>query len=162
VGELRVAAVKRRERRDRFYAVRPDGSEASWAVASAPGLPHDLHHLVAERGLRLRRGFWGMVADGMEPGHLRGVSDHLAAGGDATGLTELLQAEAAVAHLLGGPDATPEERLAALAAMLAARGVPGLPATGEDVVRLRAEAAALAAEWARLAPGEALHLTFAV
>jgi hypothetical protein len=161
---MRVAAVKATGRRNRYYVVRPDGSEASWAVASAPGLPHDLCHLVTESALGLRRAFWGMVADGMEPAHVRGVSDHVAATGHGgrADLYDLLTAEAAVDHLLGlaGTGADSAARVAGLAATLAALALPPLPVTVAAADAIRAEAARLAAEWDALAPGRALDLEF--
>lgn len=131
---LRVTAVKRTERKDRFYCVRADGSEASWAVASAPGLPHDLHHLVVESVLGLRRAFWGMVADGMEPSHVRAVTDHLERAGER--IDELLLAEAAVADL------------------------GSVQVSDGDAAAIRTEVARLADEWERLAPGRGMDLTF--
>jgi hypothetical protein len=61
-----VTFVRHRERRDRIYAVRDDGTATSWDFPSyGDRLPHDLCHLVVEEGLGIADGFWGMVDRGV-------------------------------------------------------------------------------------------------
>lgn len=56
-----------RDERDRIVVRRDDGSEVQWTFRSyGEGLPHDLVHLVVERHLGLSRGFWGLVALGID------------------------------------------------------------------------------------------------
>lgn len=65
---LEVTFVRVRGQRDRIYLHRPDGSELSWVFpAHGDGLPHDLVHLVVESAFGLRRGFFGLVAEGVDP-----------------------------------------------------------------------------------------------
>ena len=84
---------------DRMYVQRDDGSESSWSFPSyGEGLPHDLVHLVVERHLGLRSGFWGLVERGIdfnrinEAANRKGgkLADKYADLGD---LEELLRAE---------------------------------------------------------------------
>jgi hypothetical protein len=64
---LEVTFVRHRERRDRIYVTRPDGTSLSWDFPSyGDRLPHDLVHLVVEDGLGIDHGFWGLVAGGVE------------------------------------------------------------------------------------------------
>jgi hypothetical protein len=64
---LDVTFVRHRRRRDRIHVTRPDGTSVSWDFPSyGDRLPHDLVHLVVEDGLGLGRGFWGLVAEGVE------------------------------------------------------------------------------------------------
>jgi hypothetical protein len=98
-----------------------------------------------------------MVADGMEPAHVQAVSDHLTRSGDGR-LDELLTAEAAVATLFG--DGSAEDGAARLRAATEAAGLAPYDLAPATVTAVRDRAAALAAEWAALAPGRALHLAF--
>ncbi len=64
---LSVTFVRHRERRDRIYVTRDDGTQTFWDFPSyGEGLPHDLVHLVVEEGLGIAHGFRGMVDQGME------------------------------------------------------------------------------------------------
>ena len=64
---LTVAFVRHRERRDRIYVTRQDGTSTFWDFPSyGDRLPHDLIHLVVEDGLGIVNGFWGMVESGVE------------------------------------------------------------------------------------------------
>ncbi len=131
---------RERTHRDRYYAVRSDGSEVSWATASAPGLPHDLAHLVVESVLGLGRGFWRLVEAGMEPDRTRAVAEHTA--GAADGLDDLMVAERVVSAVFG-PMPLEETRVA-----------------DADVERMRALGADLAGRWADTAPGRGLDLVW--
>lgn len=63
---MRVTFV-RSDGPDRMYVQRADGTESSWTFPSyGEGLPHDLVHLVVERQLGLRSGFWGLVEGGID------------------------------------------------------------------------------------------------
>src|SRR5580704_11867394 len=64
---MEVSFVRHRERRDRVYVNRSDGSSTGWDFPSyGDRLPHDLCHLVVEEGLGIVEGFWGLVARGVE------------------------------------------------------------------------------------------------
>lgn len=105
---LQASFVRVPGQRDRIYVRRSDGSETSWAFPSyGAGLPHDLVHLVVESAFGLRRGFWGRVDAGVDPGRIaeeanrRGGVDKYAGFGEDRG--ELVLAEA----LAGGPWSDP-------------------------------------------------------
>jgi hypothetical protein len=64
---LTVTFVRHRQRRDRVYVARGDGTSTFWDFPSyGDRLPHDLCHLVVEDGLGIVDGFWGMVDRGVE------------------------------------------------------------------------------------------------
>ncbi len=63
------------ERRYETVITRSDG--VTWhvkGVGHMSAIPHDLAHFAIERALRIRRGFWGSVADGAVFGSLTHVS----------------------------------------------------------------------------------------
>src|ERR1022692_2336181 len=102
---LTVAFVRHRERRDRIYVTRQDGTSIFWDFPSyGDRLPHDLMHLVVEDGLGIVNGFWGMVAAGAEVTlidnqatlvcHGRPLVEH-----PGVDFSDLMQAEEAVALL---------------------------------------------------------------
>jgi hypothetical protein len=63
---------------DRIYVTRSDGSEATWSFpAYGDGLPHDLVHLVVESAFGLKRGFWGRVDEGADPGMISAMANRI-------------------------------------------------------------------------------------
>ena len=63
------------ERRYETLITRSDGVQFRVkGVGHMRAIPHDLAHFAVERGLRLRRGFWGSVAAGAVFGSLTHVS----------------------------------------------------------------------------------------
>lgn len=149
---MRVVAVKRPPggRRDRFVCHRGDGVEVSWAVAGPPGLPHDLQHLAVESVLGLERGFWGLVAAGLEPAHRHAVRT---LGGSGRGLHDLLVAEAAAVTLVEPHprrQARFDERCRAL-------GIAPVP-VADRLDALDACLGGLRGLWAATGPGRGLEL----
>lgn len=64
---VKASFVRHRERRDRVYVTRQDGSSTAWDFPSyGDRLPHDLCHLVVEEALGISNGFWGLVDQGVE------------------------------------------------------------------------------------------------
>ena len=107
------------------------------------------------RELGLARGFWGLVAGGMDPAEVGALA---AAGGHASakragvpdaGILELLQAE----RLVEDDDGI---RLMAEAGWSASH-VPPLPLQGDALARIRGSIAQFAQEWAAIAPGTSLE-----
>jgi hypothetical protein len=63
------------ERRYETLITRADGVKYNVkGVGHMAAIPHDLAHFAVERGLDIRRGFWGSVADGAVFGSLTHVS----------------------------------------------------------------------------------------
>jgi hypothetical protein len=63
------------ERRYETLITRSDGVKYRVkGVGHMGAIPHDLAHFAVEQGLRIRRGFWGSVADGAVFGSLTHVS----------------------------------------------------------------------------------------
>ena len=86
-------------RADHIAVARDDGSVAAFDFPKKGPVPHDAFHFFVERELGLKRGFWGLVAGGMEP---QAVGAMAAAAGHASAararipdeaIVELLQAE---------------------------------------------------------------------
>ncbi len=84
---------------DRIAIVRADGSRAETAFPHKGPVPHDAVHFFVERGLGLKRAFWGLVAAGRHPEELAALAK---AGGHASatratepevGIVGLIQAE---------------------------------------------------------------------
>lgn len=81
-------------------SVRRAGEEVSnFAFPKKGPIPHDYVHFIVERALRLRRGFWGMVAEGTAPIEIQEMAKR---GGHASAsrpqspapeIVELIQAE---------------------------------------------------------------------
>jgi hypothetical protein len=86
-------------REDHIAITRADGSRTAFDFPKKGPVPHDAFHFFVERELGLERGFWGLVAGGMEP---EAVGAMAAAAGHASAkraqlpeaaIIELLQAE---------------------------------------------------------------------
>jgi hypothetical protein len=177
---MQVAFARRRDRRDRVYVTRQDGSSTAWDFPSyGDRLPHDLCHLVVEEGLGIVNGFWGLVEQGVE---VRLVDDQATLVRDGKPLvqqvgidfSDLMQAEAAVALL--GPTGIQTRQVAGLAVVhfdAEASGAtstderqlglefdlpPGTPDAVVAAVRQRLDE--LAEQWRRLDDGEAITLTY--
>lgn len=95
---MRIAITKG-QAEDRVAIERPDGSRVAFSFPKKGPTPHDAYHLFAEQELGMARGFWGLVASGMDPSEVGALA---AAGGHASanraqvpddGIVQLLQAE---------------------------------------------------------------------
>jgi hypothetical protein len=93
-----IAITKGRDE-DVIAISREDGSKALTRFPKKGPIPHDAVHYFVERGLGLRNGFWGTVADGMHPEHIGALAK---AAGHASAsraqvpdksIVELIQAE---------------------------------------------------------------------
>jgi hypothetical protein len=147
---LTASFVRHRERRDRIYVSRGDGTSLFWDFPSyGDVLPHDLCHLVIEDGLGISNGFWGLVDQGVEVRLIDNAATLVHAGRplvDQPGvdLSDLRRAEEAVARL--GPLAG------------AGAGVGGPDDAQTTAVRRRLDD--LGQQWRRLGDGDALTLSF--
>jgi hypothetical protein len=107
---LKVTFVRHRERRDRIYVTRSDGTSTSWDFPSyGDRLPHDLCHLVVEDGLGMVGGFWGLVDTGVDVELIDNQATLVRHGRPLAqrpgfDVTDLMRAEMAVAYLSGFGD----------------------------------------------------------
>jgi hypothetical protein len=164
---MQLTAVRGSEARDRVYVHRDDGSEVSWSWPSyGHSLAHDLVHWVVESEMGLDEGFWGLVADGVDPTKVTKAAERIATGvrlRDLTDrdLTELIQAEHLAASLGRTGWAGREEAVAYVVEQCEAFGVPSVG--GLDlaaVVRMEARADELNRRWQAVAPDAGLVLAW--
>lgn len=146
--------------------VRADGS-TTWQRqlgAQARFFPHhDLTHFAVETELDIRRGFYGLVAEGWE------FSDFADPWPKGALPPEALAAETIVGMLdvdramraRGEPPMTAAGMTALIAANYEAQGNPSPPVLTEDqLARIRARLEELFAAWESLAAGEAIQIRF--
>jgi hypothetical protein len=96
---MRIAFIHRPDG-DWIHVVRADGTEARWRPPRGPGIPHDLLHYLVETELGLRRGFWGLVAEGVDFEALNAKTKNPAQAGLPGDVTELLWSEAVAGALM--------------------------------------------------------------
>ncbi|MFD7923115.1 hypothetical protein ACFV3R_28335 [Streptomyces sp. NPDC059740] len=133
---------------------------------AGPKVPHDLVHLVVERETEEDGGFWGAVAagavfatmdhlDGRRPPHAARLSREVIRARAGTGRLQRAELMADLVERVLGRRIEDVARVRAAAAEVLAT----LPDARVDEERILAAAAALretAAQWQRLAPGQAL------
>ena len=92
-------AITKGAKADTIDIRRPNGEEVRFTLSKKGPVPHDCVHLIVEQALALRRGFWGMVAAGVDPDEIQTIAK---AAGHASAkraqipdqsIVELLQAE---------------------------------------------------------------------
>jgi hypothetical protein len=95
---MRIEITKGRTE-DRVAVVRTDETRADFGFPKKGPFPHDAVHFFVERGLGMDRGFWGLVAGGLDPATVQSLAS---AGGHASAkrartpdpaIVQLLQAE---------------------------------------------------------------------
>ncbi len=178
---LKVSFVRHRERRDRVYVTRQDGSTTAWDFPSyGDRLPHDLCHLVVEEALGISKGFWGLVDQGVEVRLVDDQATLVRAGKPlvrevGVDFSDLMEAERMVA--LFGPTGLHTQQVGAItvahmgpsstAASGDARG-PG-PELGvelpegiseEAIAAVRRRLHELGERWRALGDGDAITLTY--
>lgn len=160
--ELEVRITKRTDGSAVFHCRRADGT-VTWQVQRGPSgafFPfHDLTHYAVETELGLRRGFYGLLADGWD------VEDTTGKGSRGPVPAETLTAENVVGLLdqerAGGVVWAAADFLAAAAAFAAQHGRPGPPAwTDPDLERVRGRVRELFDQWRAVPPGGTLELSF--
>jgi hypothetical protein len=132
-------------------------------------IPHDFVHLAVEQALGLKRGFWGMIAEGVAPGDIQEIAK---VGGHASAsraevpaaeIVELIQAERVVecfeADFWGAPADT--ETFREIAAVACAHSfVPCPTLNDETIASIRARIAAFAKEWMAAPAGKRFDLVW--
>ena len=135
---------------------RPNGEVARFTFPKKGPIPHDSVHLIVEQALGLTRGFWGMVAAGVDPGEIQKIAKD---GGHASAkraqipdnsIIELLQAERIVecfeADFWGAPTDSNTFRSVAEAAR-AQSCVPTPTLSDDQILAIREEIANFAKDW---------------
>lgn len=119
-------------------------------------IPHDCVHLIVEQALAFRRGFWGMVAAGVDPGEIQEIAK---AAGHASAkraqipdqsIIELLQAERIVECFesdLWGPPADCATFRSVADAGCSASFVPTPTLSDDIILAIREQIARFAKEW---------------
>jgi hypothetical protein len=132
-------------------------------------IPHDFVHWAVEKELGLKRGFWGMIAEGVAPADIQEIAK---AGGHAsasraevpaTEIVELIQAERVVecfeADFWGAP--AHNETFREIAAVACAHSfVPCPTLNDEAIASIRARLAAFAKEWMAAPAGKRFDLVW--
>ncbi len=162
---LDIAFVRTHGQPDRMHVTRSDGSEVSWTFAHyGEYLPHDLVHLVVEAAFGVRTGFWGKVADGMDPRRANAQSDRPGArekyGGFGADREALLLSEALANASWRDPELGDEARAEAIRAACASMGAAAPALALARLRQVKQTLDALGARWRALGSREALHLRF--
>ncbi len=135
---LTATFTRHRGANDHVHVTRTEGTSTEWEFPSyGDAVPHDLIHLVVERGLGMTDGFWGLI-DGGANVVMVGDQAVLSRNGEplkppGVDFSGLVQAEEAVA-LLG-----PKPALETVGQLTIARLDPGSftpPASGDTVTHL--------------------------
>lgn len=164
---MRIAITKGRGA-DAIAITRADGTRADTRFPHKGPVPHDVTHWFVERAFALRRGFWGLVAEGLHPEALQELAK---AAGHASAsrarvpdaeIVELLQAERIVecfeADLWSGGSGA-EAGLLALAETACASSHVAMPAVPPGAVAtVREGLGAFAREWMAAGEGHVAQL----
>src|SRR5262245_15511481 len=99
-----VAFVRRQGERDRVHVKRPDTTERPWVFPTFGDMvPHDLVHLVVESAFGVRRGFWGRVDAGVDPGRVNAQANRAGGRDKYAGFGEDLRELYLAEGLAGAP-----------------------------------------------------------
>lgn len=163
---MRIVLTKG-SRQDHIALRREDGSQTAFDFPKKGLVPHDAFHFFVESELAMRRGFWGLVAGGMDPGAvgaLAAAGGHASAsraGTPAAGIVELLQAERLV-ESFEAESWSGGQSDAGIMAMAepgwAASQVPPPAGVPERLGAIRERIADFSKDWKAAAVGEAMVL----
>jgi hypothetical protein len=148
---------------------RPAGGPARFTFPKKGPIPHDSVHLIVEQALGFKRGFWGMVADGVDPGQIQEIAK---AAGHASAkraqipdpsIVELIQAERIVecfeADLWGAP--TDCDTFRSVADAACSESFVPTPALSDDsILAIRDQIAEFAKQWIAAPVGTRFDLRY--
>lgn len=147
----------------------PSSGPYRFAFPKKGPIPHDAVHLIVEQALGMRRGFWGMVAAGVDPAAIQEIAK---AGGHASatraelpdaGIVELLQAERIVecfeADAWGAP-ADCETFRSIVEAACSQSFVPAPELRDEAILDIRSRIATFALDWMAAPPNSQVQLRY--
>lgn len=162
-------AITKGAKSDAIEIRRPLREAVQFTFPKKGPIPHDGVHLIVEQALRIRRGFWGMVAAGVDPAEIQEIAKaagHASAKRAQTpdsSIVELLQAERIVecfeADFWGAPADCDTFRSVAAAAC-AQSFVPTPPLDDETIFAIRRQVADFAREWTAAAVGARFDLRY--
>ena len=149
-------AITKGAKADSIDIRRPAGESVRFTFPKKGPIPHDCVHLIVEQSLELRRGFWGLVAAGVDPGEIQEIAK---AAGHASAkraqlpdpsIVELLQAERIVecfeADFWGAPADCDTFRSVADAAC-SESFVPTPILSDDTILAIREQIARFAKDW---------------
>ena len=148
---------------------RPAGEAARFTFPKKGPIPHDAVHLIVEQALELRRGFWGMVAAGVNPAEIQKIAK---AAGHASAkraqvpdpsIIELLQAERIVECFEADLGVRPPiaTHFGASPTPRALKSFVSAPTLSNDtILAIRGQIANFAKEWTGAAVGTRFDLRY--
>ncbi len=153
--------------KDTIVAVRDDGSVVSTTFPKKGWYPHDAVHVIVEKRLQLKRGFWGIVENGMAPEDVGALAKE---GGHASStradipsenIKELLIAERTVecfeAEMWCDPSGNDTFR-SVLSAALASSHIDAPAISDDDIEHIRHTLKKSAEKWQALKLGERMTM----
>lgn len=153
--------------RDWLRITRADGDVTETSFPKKGTIPHDAVHFFAERTLGFSRGFWGMVADGIDPEAIQSIAKEAghasakrAEQPDAQ-IIQLLQSERLVECLeacLWGDEFNPETMRDTYEAACRSSLVPVPELDDRTIGEMGDELQAFAAKWHAIPTGGAVEL----
>ena len=162
-------AITKGAKADTIDIRRSAGEAVRFTFPKKGPIPHDCVHLIVEQALELRRGFWGMVAAGVDPGEIQKIAK--AAGHPSAkraqipdqSIIELLQAERIVecfeADFWGAPaDCNTFRSVADVAC--SASFVPTPTLSDDTILAIREQVARFAEKWIDAPPGTRFDLYY--
>jgi hypothetical protein len=159
VPPLEATFARTGSARDHVTVVLATGRSLEWSWPTrGDALPHDLAHVAVESAFGLTRGFWGLLASGVELATVNRAADHAApaagSGLDRVALGHLQQAEVLV-NVLAPTWAAPEvDDRTATGLILGACARLRIPCPDHThvtiVARAREQVAGLAQQWAAI------------
>lgn len=162
-------AIEKGSAFDLISVLRRDGSRAAVRFPKKGPFPHDAVHWVAETTFGIERGFWGTVADGLDPqqvGELAKALGHPSAarpGKPEEEITQLIQSERLVECLeaeLWSRPADFDTFVSVLAAACAESRVAAPAIDADSLERARLTLKELSSTWSALPVGQSLTLTW--
>lgn len=167
VARMLAIAITKGTARDTVEARRENGALVSFAFPKKGPIPHDFVHLAVEEALGFKRGFWGMLAEGVAPEQIQEIAK---AGGHASAsraqtpapeIVELIQAERIVECFEADFWSAPAdyETFRCVAATACAQSFVPCPALSDELIAsVRARIAVFAKEWAAAPAGARFEL----
>lgn len=148
---------------------RPGAWSKSFRFPKKGPVPHDAVHIYVESELQLKRGFWGMVAEGIDPAAIQEIAKNAGhasakrASPPAAEIVELIQAERLVECFeaeLWSPGAAPDtfREIAEAACAASYVSCPDLP--DRKIEAIRAHIADFAEDWKALSEGQRVTFTW--
>jgi hypothetical protein len=162
-------AITKGAKADTIDVRRPAGEAARFTFLKKGPIPHDSVHLIVEQAMGLKRGFWGMVAEGVDPAEIQEIAK--AAGHSSAkralvpdpSIVELIQAERIVECFEADLWSTPADcdTFRSIAEAACSQSLVPTPALSDEaILAIRAQIAGFAKEWTAAPAGAIFHLRY--